>query len=71
MRIARKDYLAKLPKSIERGRVLVHNHVAPGGRLGARGFRAWLQNPDDEPPFERCECGWAPALGEHYRVKRA
>jgi hypothetical protein len=49
--------------------VLVHNSVRPTRRLGSRGFRAWLQSPDSVG-LEVCGCGWAPELGQHYRVKQ-
>ena len=64
------EYLSKIPAkdAIPPGRVVVHNHVVPPvRRLGTRGFRAWT-----EPLREGlmpCECGWAPELGAHYRVR--
>jgi hypothetical protein len=65
-----KRYLARLPRSIEAGSILVHNHVRPRRKLGASGFRTWLQSPDDAPATECCPCGWAGELGAHYRVIR-
>ncbi len=62
-------YLSKLPDSVPRGMVLVHNHVRPTPRLGSRGFRAWLQRPDAKS-LELCGCRWAAELGPHYRVRR-
>jgi hypothetical protein len=55
--------------TVPAGKVVVHNHVQPARVLGTRGFRAWLSAPDD-PDIERCDCEWAPELGEHYRVAR-
>lgn len=52
------------PVSADR-KVLVHNLVK--SRHGSRGFRAWLDDPD-EKIYEVCTCGWAPRL-VHYRVR--
>jgi hypothetical protein len=50
---------------------LVHNHITPAAWQGAWGFRFWWQPDDSEtPPLVKCECSWAPALPEHYRVQR-
>jgi hypothetical protein len=65
----RMDYLSRLPTVVPAGQVLVHNHVRPTRRLGFRGFRAWLADPDPARLIV-CECAWAPKLGEHYRVNR-
>jgi hypothetical protein len=69
-----KRYVAKLPSVIPADMVLVHNDVRPVGfpdiPLEFNGFRAWLQS-GDEPPLEACDCGWAPTLGQHFRVNRA
>lgn len=47
---------------------MVHNHVRPTTRrLGSRGFRAWLAEPNER--LVVCVCDWAPELGEHYRNK--
>jgi len=64
-----ESYLASIPSVIPAGQVAVHNNVRPTRRLGSRGFRAWLA-PADAERLERCECGWAPELERHYRVKR-
>jgi len=49
-----------VPKSIGKGRVLLHNHMRHSldTPCGENGFRAWT---DDRPPrsFKRCECGWS------------
>jgi hypothetical protein len=66
-------YLATLPKpgEIPTGKVLVHNHVKPASRrMGNRGSRSWLQAPDASPTVEPCDCGFAPELGQHYRVAK-
>jgi hypothetical protein len=59
-------YLSTIPAEVPAGWVVVHNNVRATGRLGSRGFRAWLTGPSDR--LSVCECGWAPELGEHYRV---
>jgi len=62
-------YLFSLPESVPSGWVLVHNNVYPVARkVGERGSRSWLYPPDLEK-LEVCDCGWAPELGEHYRVR--
>ena len=66
------QYLHVLPRVIPSGRALVHNHVRPTFHtryLGGRGFRAWLAEPD-APLLELCDCGFAPELGRHFRVKQ-
>jgi hypothetical protein len=63
-------YLSKIPSSVPKGRVVVHNHVKSTRHLGLWGFRAWLDEPGHKQ-LEVCGCGWAPELGKHYRVKRA
>jgi hypothetical protein len=62
-------YVARVPKVVPKGMVLVHNHVKPAPALGVNGFRAWLA-PTDPKLWERCPCTWAPATGPHYRVCR-
>jgi hypothetical protein len=61
-------YLALLPKTVPDGEWLVHNNVRPTSRLGSRGFRAWLADPDDSR-WKLCDCDWAPELGDHYRLR--
>ena len=61
-------YPPKIPATVTAGSVVVHNHVRPSLRQGTRGFRFWLQEPNDL--VERCDCPWAPELAEHYRVLR-
>jgi len=58
--------LTKPPRFLPIGKVLVHNHVKSTSRLGSRGFRAWLDDPDEK--YEVCTCGWAPHL-VHHRVR--
>jgi hypothetical protein len=67
----------KLPDTVPADKVLlhtqvyVHNWVQPiPRRIGRAGFRAWLCPPDPEY-LEVCDCGWAPELGKHYRVRSA
>jgi hypothetical protein len=77
-------YLSGVPKRVPPGRVVVHNWVRerrlPGDdsfdpalpepqwrKLSESGFRAWTQLPDER--IVVCDCGWAPHLDEHYRVK--
>jgi hypothetical protein len=49
-----------VPKSIGKGRVLMHNHVRHSRNMqcGDNGFRAWT---DTKPPegFKPCQCGYA------------
>ena len=63
------EYLYKMPHTIPEGMALVHNYVGPTRRLGSRtrGFRVWLDNPNDDH-YIKCDCSWAPELGDHYRV---
>jgi hypothetical protein len=61
-------YLSGVPKSAPSGKIVVHNHVRPTGKLGPRWFRAWLDEPS--PRYEVCPCEWAPELDAHYRVCR-
>ena len=72
------EYLVRIPHSVPPDRVVVHNNVRPTRQLGSRGFRAWLcpslevlrVTPDPgRPVLQLCDCGWAPELGPHYRVK--
>lgn len=75
-------YITGIPrKPLPPGHVVVHNHVRPTHPIGTHGFRAWIAAPDDDEriaayargrdPYEaeRCPCGWAPELAEHYRVR--
>jgi hypothetical protein len=62
------EYPTAPPEAIPAGQVLVHNQVYPAAqRPGQRGSRCWLQPPSDR--LEVCDCGWAPKLGQHYRVR--
>jgi hypothetical protein len=56
------------------GKVIVHNNVHPENfhpryEPGLRGFRVWLSEPG--PDLVRCDCGWAPKAGDHYRLDGA
>jgi hypothetical protein len=66
-----REYLTRLPKALPQdGRVLVHNTIRPvTRRQGWRGSRYWLQSADDT--LEPCNCGFAPELGQHHRVRSA
>ena len=67
------EYLTRIPGpgTIPPGQAAVHNHVRPPARkLGTRGFRAWLAGASD-PALIGCDCGWAPELGGHYRIRGA
>jgi hypothetical protein len=64
-------YLTGIPrKPLPPGQVVVHNHIrhTPQTRSGERGFRFWRQDLTER--LERCDCGWAPELKEHYHVRR-
>lgn len=67
---ARLHYLPTIPTpdTVLYGHVVVHNHVRPARRQGARGFRFWLGHPG--AGIEPCPCHWAPELGVHYQVAR-
>jgi hypothetical protein len=67
MATPKMHYLTGIPPAIPAGQVLVHNRVRPQPRAGLNGFRFWLQAP--EAKLEPCDCGWAPGLEKHYRVK--
>ena len=60
-----------LPRSLPKGRVLVHNDVQHDVDTppGIDGFRAWTQGRDDgdAPAVTRCNCGWSELA--HYRVR--
>jgi hypothetical protein len=58
-----------IPKSIGKGRVLMHNHVqhSVDTVCGENGFRAWTDN-HVWPNFKPCDCGWSGLT--HYRIKR-
>jgi hypothetical protein len=60
----------KLPsRDAARGWVLVHNQVwhEPNTPVAERGFRAWTQPPQDR--LIECDCGWAPLVQTHYRIR--
>jgi hypothetical protein len=67
-RIGTMQYLRYIPRKLPAGKLLVHNKVRPVKHIGLNGFRIWLQSPEDDPKLVVCKCGWAPHLGEHYRV---
>ena len=62
------DYLSRIPKAVPAGKILVHNQP-PSAASATRKFRIWLATPSDR--FEKCPCGWAPELPEHYRIIRS
>jgi hypothetical protein len=57
-----------IPKSIQEGRVLMHNMVRHGSNweCGINGFRAWTATKPF-PGFVLCPCGWAGL--KHYATK--
>jgi len=61
------DYLEEMPTVIPAGKFLIHNNVVPAKRIGSRGFRIWYVSPDSTK-YVVCDCGWAPELGDHYRI---
>jgi len=63
-------YIPYIPKKVPNGHIIVHNSVAPQARVGMNGFRIWLA-PSDASNYavEVCNCGWAPHVPVHYRVK--
>lgn len=67
----KQRYISRIPQreDIPTGWVAVHSHVIPRRRLGAGGFRAWLQK-GNRPKVIPCACKWAPELGTHYRVAK-
>ena len=60
------EYLNKMPTTIPEGKILWHNRVKPTRHLGSRGFRAYLDDPDDDK-YVKCDCGWGAELGDHYQ----
>jgi hypothetical protein len=62
-------YLFRIPRAVEPGWFLVHNHIRRASPIGMNGFRVWLQDNDKTPPLLVCDCGWAAGRGyPHYRV---
>jgi len=77
---------ATAPRTVRKGRVVVHNQVRPVARVirvgrrvvyrtsgfpdvyqGQDGFRFW--SDVRRPKYKVCDCGWAPHLPRHYRLK--
>jgi hypothetical protein len=52
--------IGEVPKSIPKGRVLIHNHVARDVSTpsGEGGFLAWTE-PHAPSGFIKCRCGWS------------
>ena len=69
-KLEKMRYLVEVPAAVPDGQWLVHNNVRPTRRLGSRGFRAWLSEPDAKR-WMPCGCGWAPEVGSHYRRRGA
>lgn len=69
------------PKKVSAGKrpsrhVLLHNHVrrTVDMRQGQNGFRFWYDDlgryTESSPPtYIKCECGWRPDFGTHYRIE--
>ena len=57
-----------VPRSVPKGRVLMHNHVLPDVDTpsGTNGFLGWTE-PEPPPGFVQCHCGWAHGL-PHYAL---
>ena len=70
LKAARSRYVRFIPKTVPEGWAVVHNHVIPVHPIGLNGFRVWIQERRKSPKLERCDCGWAPSLAVHYRVRR-
>ena len=67
-----RSYIDRIPsEKLPRGFYLVHNHVKPARNLGARGFRAWVQ--DDAKGLVQCKCSFGriknAKVNKHYRVE--
>jgi hypothetical protein len=65
-------YVTAVPrKPLPPGHVVVHNHAPAAPKIGQDGFRAWIAAPADDGGYNvvRCDCGWAPDLPEHFRVR--
>ena len=67
------EYFDRLRKTVPIRKALAHNNrvVRQTRRPGADGLRAFLVDENDHRWRHRreCSCGWAPALGTHYRVE--
>jgi hypothetical protein len=61
------EYLEEMPTVVPAGKIVVHNNVVPAKRIGSRGFRIWYVAADSSK-YVACDCGWAPELGEHFRI---
>jgi hypothetical protein len=59
----------ELPTRINRGRILIHNHVehSVNATCGRNGFQAWTQPEPAPQELAGCNCGWAGL--PHYRMK--
>jgi hypothetical protein len=60
-----------IPATPKPGKVLVHNHIQhePDTPVGINGFSAWWSKwylPD----HIECDCGWAPRISKHYRMRQ-
>ena len=56
-------YLSAMPRSVPKGRVLVHNHIpakdeGKDRKPGESNFRAWTEKPSRRL-LVRCDCGWS------------
>jgi hypothetical protein len=58
--------LYRLPPKVAEGWHLVHNKERPEDPLDLFGTRIWLQETIT-PALLKCDCGWQPRLGVHYR----
>jgi len=56
------------PSESASGLILIHDPISPTRRTSNRGFRIWATDQANTS-VERCPCGWAPELGQHYRER--
>jgi len=65
-------YLGAMPRSVPKGRVVVHNHISAKDdkgkdrKPGDSNFRAWTEKPSRRL-LVRCDCGWSGL--PHYRPR--
>jgi hypothetical protein len=66
-------YVSAIPRSVPKGRALVHNHIPAKDdkgkylKPGESNFRAWTEKPNQKL-LVRCDCGWSGL--PHYRPRQ-